>query len=231
MSIPVNEIEVINPIVINPNSKKMSTDLSKLSDEDFQVEMKRREAIKQEKKQAQKQAYLDLKDETIVCLSKDALMLHNRLKEFKNTAFEAMQAYHELLLEYSGREADEKKSFKIENETFKILYQRQGKGTFDERADQAEKHIIDFVNKHFQSDKDTQDFIFTLLERNKGELDINSVQKLYAMEDRFEDENWKKGISLLKESYTYSHSKDYIRFQEKDEKGVWQTINLQFSSI
>jgi transposase InsO family protein len=67
--------------------------------------------------------------------------------------------------------------------------------------------------------------------RKKGELDINLVQKLYAMEDRFQDENWKRGIELLKESYSFSHSKDYIGFEVKNDKGEWLPINLQFSNI
>ena len=50
------------------------------------------------------------------------------------------------------------------------------------------------------------------------------------MEDRFQDLNWKRGIELLKESYSRSHSKDYIGFEQKSE-GEWLLINLQFSNI
>jgi len=83
----------------------------------------------------------------------------------------------------------------------------------------------------FENDVDTKDLVMSLLERKKGELDINLVQKLYAMEDRFQDENWKRGIELLKESYSFSHSKDYIGFEVKNDKGEWLPINLQFSNI
>ena len=142
-----------------------------------------------------------------------------------------MQTMYQLLQEYSSRHADGKGNFRIEVDNLRISYKRQGKPTFDEKADQAEKHIIDFVNTKFANDPDTKDLIMSLLERKKGDLDINLIQKLYAMEDRFTDESWKKGIELLKESYHYSHSKDYIGFEERDAKGEWQTINLQFSSL
>ena len=71
----------------------------------------------------------------------------------------------------------------------------------------------------------------SLLERKKGELDIQLVQKLYAMENRFQDENWKRGIELLKESFQSSHSKDYINFEQRNASGEWQNINLQFSNL
>ncbi|SIT25475.1 Protein of unknown function [Chryseobacterium ureilyticum] len=69
----------------------------------------------------------------------------------------------------------------------------------------------------------------SLLERKKGSLDILLVQKLYSMEDRFEDQNWKEGIRLLKESYSYNLSKDYVSFYKRDENNVWELINLNFS--
>ena len=69
----------------------------------------------------------------------------------------------------------------------------------------------------------------SLLERKKGDLDIQLVQKLYSMEDRFDDENWREGIRLLKESYSYNHSKDYLSFFKKGNNNEWEGINLNFS--
>lgn len=191
------------------------------------------EAKQQERaeKDKQRQAYQELKEETIVALCTDALLLNGQLTVFKQKAFSDMQALWEMLKEYSARHADGKGNFRIEFENYRVSYKRQGKPTFDERSHQAEKHIIDFVNSKFKDDKDTRDLVMSLLERKKGELDINLVQKLYAMEDRFQDENWKRGIELLKESYSYSHSKDYIGFEQRDEKGEWKPINLQFSNL
>lgn len=178
-----------------------------------------------------KRDYEDLRNSTIVELCSEAMELNNDLKSFKKKSFDSMQTIWEMLKEYSSRHADGKGTFTIEFEDLRISYKRQGKATFDERSHQAEKHIIDFVNAKFDNDKDTRDLIMSLMERKKGELDIYLVQKLYAMEDRFDDQNWKKGIELLKESYQYAHSKDYIKFEQRDEKGQWNSINLQFSNI
>lgn len=205
-----NQIEVMEPQIIGTQEQKNKERTQRL---------------------AKKRDYEDLRNSTIVELCSEAMQLNNDLKSFKKKSFSSMQTIWEMLKEYSSRHADGKGNFKIEFEDLRVTYKRQGKATFDERSHQAEKHIIDFVNAKFDSDKDTRDLIMSLLERKKGELDIYLVQKLYAMEDRFEDQNWKKGIELLKESYQYTHSKDYIGFEQRDEKGQWNSINLQFSNI
>lgn len=208
-----------------------NVDLSQMSDAEFEAEMKRRNLAKIEAKEKAKNDYEYLKSETILSLGSKAKHLSGDIKVFKEKAFGDMQTLYTMLQEYSSRHADGKGNFRIEHGNFRVSYKRQGKATFDERSHQAEKHIIDFVNTKFENDEDTKDLVMSLLERKKGELDINLVQKLYAMENRFQDENWKRGIELLKESYSYSHSKDYIGFEQRNEKGEWQIINLQFSNI
>lgn len=199
--------------------------------EEIRAELAAAEAIERAEKEKQRRAYEDLKSETVETLCLKAINLNEELAKFKNFSFEAMQTVWEMLKEYSDRASDGKGNFTIESGDFRIIYKRQGKPSFDERAEQAEKHIIDFVNSKFEDEADTRELIMSLLERKKGELDINLIQKLYKMENTFDDANWKKGISLLKESYTYSHSKDYINFKKRGENGEWQNINLAFSNI
>ena len=192
------------------------------------ADLKQKEA---ESKRKQKEAYEELKEKTILSLCTEALQLNSQLSAFKSKAFSDMLTMYDMLKDYSSRHADGKGNFRLEHGDFRVTYKRQGKPTFDERSHQAEKHIIDFVNSKYKHDKDTRDLFMSLLERKNGELDINQVQKLYAMEDRFNDDNWKRGIELLKESYSFSHSKDYIGFERKDDRGEWKSINLQFSNV
>lgn len=211
--------------------EKKQIDLSQMSDAEFETEMARRQQAKTEAKQKAKEDYEKLKADVVLELCQQAEELKTFLTAFKTNAFESMQTIYKMLQEYSSRHADGKGNFRIEHGKYRVSYKRQGKPTFDERSHQAEKHIIDFVNSKFENDVDTKDLVMSLLERKKGELDINLVQKLYAMENRFQDENWKRGIELLKESYSLSHSKDYIGFEVKNDKGEWIPINLQFSNI
>ena len=206
-------------------------DLSQMSDAEFEAEMNRRNLAKVEQQEKQRNDYENLRKEVATELCCGAIGLSELLKVFKQKAFSDMQTVYEMLKEYSSRHADDKGNFKIEHGIYRVHYKRQGKGNFDERSNQAEKHIIDFVNSKFENDVDTKDLVMSLLERKKGELDVNLVQKLYAMENRFQDENWKRGIELLKESYSYNHSKDYIKFETRNDNNEWESINLQFSSL
>jgi hypothetical protein len=206
-------------------------DLDKLSDDEFALYAQQRKQKLEAKKKKQREAYEALKMDTIIGLSLKAKQLNKYLTDFKTEAFDSLQALYKCLQEYSQRHADGKGSFTMESECFKIIYKRQGKPTFDEKSNQAEKHIIDFLESRYSGDKDTKDLILSLLERKNGDLDINLVQKLYQMETRFDDQNWRRGIELLKESYQYCFSKDYIKFAEKNENGEWIPIVLQFSKV
>ena len=149
-----------------------------------------------------------MKTDAIVGLITVAKDINERLTEFKQHSFETMDTLYDLLKEYSGRHAGGKGNFSVEFENFKVDYSRQGRGSYDERATEAEKYIFDFIEGRYSGD-----------------------EKLYKYEDKFADPNFSKACELFRESYQYNHSKDYIRFYEKDKHGKWQNILLQFSAI
>lgn len=182
----------------------------------------------QSQRDAERNSYEILKEETINKLGVRALLFQNRLKEFKDEAFAEAGSLYELLQQYSKRHADGKGSFTVQNAdgSIKMSLKRQELGAFDERSVQAEKHIKDFILTKFGGDEDTKDMIMGVLERKKGYLDIKQIQRLYAMENRFDDLNWKEGIKLLKESWQPSTTKDYLSFTVNGKPVV-----LDFASI
>jgi len=206
--------------------------LDELTDEQLEALLNQRRENKAREQSEKRTAYEGLKEQVIKSLCMSAIDVNRALWAFKVHAFSEMTALYALLQEYSQRHADGDGNFTIESadKAFKIEYSRQERGGFDERSVQAEKHIIDFVNKQFAGDPTTHKLITSLLERKKGALDINLVQKLYSMEDAYQDENWLAGIRLLKESWNPSESKDYIRFYQK-VKTEYKLINLNFASV
>ena len=209
----------------------MSLDLTKLSAEERASLIAQAKELDAKEKVEKQKAYESMKADAITSLITVAKDINQELTEFKRHSFETMDALHELLKEYSGRHADGKGNFKIEFGAFKVEYNKQGKGSYDERATEAEKYIFDFIESRYSGDEGTKEFILSLLERKKGELDPDNIQKLYKYESKFADPNFSKACELFRESYQYNHSKDYIRFYEKDEHGKWQNILLQFSAI
>jgi hypothetical protein len=210
----------------------METSTINLTDEQLEQELANRQAKKQIQQNEKRQAYEDLKEDTVTdgCIA--ALSLSEALLAFKSDIFRECLALYELLQEYSSRHTDGKGNFTVENKdsTFKIAFSCQTLGYFDERSVQGEKHINDFITRQFAGEPATQKLIKLALERQAGKLDIKQVQKLYSMENDYQDANWKEGIKLLKESWTQSESKDYIRFYQR-VNSVWKLINLNFASV
>ena len=205
--------------------------MRELSTADLEKLLADRKAEEVNKAKVARQNYEDLKAATVMELIPQAKALSEQLKAFKTKSFADMGALYDLLCTYSKRHADGKGSFSIElAEGLRITYKKQDVGFFDERSAQAERHIIDFVNSYYGHQDKTRKLVTSLLERKKGKLDIKLVQKLYAMENDFDDKNWVEGIKLLKESWTASESKSYITFEVK-VKDTWESINLNFASI
>jgi len=191
-----------------------ATAVQELSTADLQAILDERLLREKEQRDAERTSYETLKSETVTKLGTRAALLHDTLKEFKELAFSEAESLYQLLQQYSKRHADGKGSFTVQNVdgSIKMTLKKQELGKFDERSVQAEKHIKDFISKKFNADDDAKDMIMGILERKKGYLDIKQIQRLYAMENRFDDPNWKEGIKLLKESWQPSESKDYITF-------------------
>lgn len=204
--------------------------VSELSAEELESLLSAKKAEAQAKENEERKAYEELKTKMVLELVSEASAISNTLKDFKTKAFSEMDALFQLLCRYSNRK-EGKGNFTLQlPEGVRISYKNQDLGFFDERSAQAEKHIIDFVNSYYSEHDSTRKLITSLLERKKGALDIKLVQKLYSMENEFENKNWKNGIKLLRESWTTSESKAYIRFEVK-VKEVWQSIDLNFASI
>lgn len=208
-------------------------DLSNLSVNALEQLLASKKAAEAQERDNRRRHYETLREETVETLTDTAIKISSTLQAFKEAAFDDLKALYDLLKEYSKRHQDGKGNFEVINAdgTRKIIFKRQDNGHFDERSKQAEQHIISFVNKRFAQDDATRDLIMSLLERRKGHLDIKLVQKLYAMEDRFDDAEWKEGLRLLKESWHITDTCDYATFYTKDRNNRWELINLNFASL
>lgn len=210
----------------------MSTiDVTQLSAEQRADLLKQMQTLENQERQQKQQAYEELKADAVVSLIQIAQDLNQRLSDFKKHSFETMESLYEILKEYSERHADGKGNFKVEFQHFKIEFSKQERGSYDERASQAEAYIFDFIKSRYAEDEATKEFILSLLERKKGDLDPDNIQKLYTYEQKFNDENFSRACALFRESFKKDYSKDYIRFYERDEQGKWKQIILQFSAV
>jgi hypothetical protein len=205
--------------------------LQDLSTAELEKLLQERKDKERQERESKKLNYEQLRNDTVEKLIPMAAHLRDALVDFKRLAFGEITAIHELLKEYSVRHEKGKGNFQILNgdATMRIRFRNNEFGYFDERSTQAEKHIIDFLDKQFAGDAQTRELLGSLVQRSKGRLDINQVQRLYKYEDSYDDANWREGIKLLKESWTAGKTKWYAQFEVLINE-TWTPIVMDFAS-
>lgn len=193
---------------------------------------------KQEKEEAQqkREAYEQNRDQLITSLGEQALETYHTMQALKDSATAELLAFRDKMLEYGDLRRGElnRGNFEVKNGQFKVVFSSQVVKRFDERAQLAEKKISQFLTS-FVKKKDRQLYkiISELLKRNEetDQFDVDLINRLYKMEDDFEDPNWKEGLRLFKESYAPAQTNQYIRFFRALPSGGWEPILLDFAKI
>ena len=212
--------------------------ISELTDEELELvtQERKKKAAKAEKRK--REAYEHEREVLIKSLCAKAADMNQKIAELKATSFGQLDKFYERMKEYGEISTDNRGNFSIKTKDgrLKIEYTNHVIREFDERAETAVEHMElflkeEFVKKHSQ---EAYDMIKSLLHRkdSDGSFDINLINRLEQMRDRFNHEHWIKALDLFKESYSESGSSQYIRFYERDPSTQkFKLINLNFASV
>lgn len=211
-------------------------DLSKLSAADLEAALAEKKAAEKKELEQRKLTYEKERNELVIEVVTKALDVHEILNTFKEVSFKHMNNWFERMREYgSAKEDQENFQLVSADGNLKVLFNRNVTKGFDERSKLAEAKLKEFLNGFVKKrDKVLFELIQGILERNAvtGDLDISNINRLYAMEDKFEDENWKEAIKLFKESYVERSTKYYARFFKKaDTNDAWVAIKLDYAAL
>lgn len=127
--------------------------------------------------------------------------------------------------------------FTVNNDTFRIQVKGNRVKRFDERADIAEKRLIDYLSKWIKQRGDGErnpiyKLAMSLLQRNEyGDLDYKSISRLYELEEDFNDTEYTEIMQLFRESNTVEGNVIRFYFEEKDELNKWKRIEPSFNQI
>lgn len=205
-----------------------------LTDEQLDALLAKRAKAKKESEARKKAEYEKLREDIVVNAVEQAKHLHSVLKYGHKEIIADLLSFRELMIENNDLRKNSLGGFSLKSndDAMKVSLKVQSIGEFDERADMAEVHIRDFFERRLKTN-DPQVFeqFMELLERKKGKFEYSRVMKILQNEALYDDEAWKNGCSLFKESFKVTSSKVYVELAEKDEFGNWQTINLNFSSF
>ena len=187
--------------------------------------------------QKRKEAYESLRDEfkNQARARYEAYLKHGR--EFKKWLREESSAYFDVLKEYGQLKRDDQLGFTIGDDVFRFHVKGSKVKGFDERADIAEKRLVEFLREWVKNKEDGEKnpmykLAMMMIQRNEsGDLDYKSVSRLYELEPDFADPEYSEIISLFKESNTVEGTAIHFYFEERDPNGRWKRTEPSFNRI
>lgn len=211
-------------------------DISKISSAELEKLLAEKRKEEEKKRQEARELYEIDRDEMILNLTTKAHELSQTLRVFKTEVFQEIEKFQEKAKEYGDVRSNSKGGFSLrtKNGELKISYERNIINEFDERADMALGLIKEFLETTVKKrDLKSYKIISTLLVRNKaGDLNVSRVIQLLDLRNEFDNEQWRKAMNLLEESYRDRPIAYGISFYTRNPKtGKDELIPLSFSSV
>lgn len=219
-------------------TKKNPIDLSQMTAEEKKALLAQLNADANESRQAKRDAYEGLRAEFMHRVEESLVNVTADVKGFKQWLEKESEGFISVMRDYGQLKNADQRNYTITDGDFRLQVASNSVKGFDERADMAAERLVAYLKNYMQkSEKGQEDPMYqlamTLLERNqRGDLDYKSISKLYELEDRFGDQEYKDIMTLFKESNVVQKTAvNYYFFRRHKESGVWMRIEPSFCRL
>lgn len=219
-------------------TKKNPIDLSQMTAEEKKALLAQLNADANESRQAKRDAYEGLRTEFMHRVEEFLVNVTADVKDFKQWLEKESEGFISVMRDYGQLKNADQRNYTITDGDFRLQVASNSVKGFDERADMAAERLVAYLKNYMQkSEKGQEDPMYqlamTLLERNqRGDLDYKSISKLYELEDRFGDQEYKDIMTLFKESNVVQKTAvNYYFFRRHKETGVWMRIEPSFCRL
>lgn len=219
-------------------TKKNPIDLSQMTAEEKKALLAQLNADANESRQAKRDAYESLRAEFMHRVEEFLVNVTADVKGFKQWLEKESEGFISVMRDYGQLKNADQRNYTITDGDFRLQVASNSVKGFDERADMAAERLVAYLKNYIQkSEKGQEDPMYqlamTLLERNqRGDLDYKSISKLYELEDRFGDQEYKDIMTLFKESNVVQKTAvNYYFFRRHKETGVWMRIEPSFCRL
>lgn len=192
-----------------------------------------------EEQRNRKDAYESIKAQYLVDV-KARLMRHVQdCRDFKTWLRGESETFMKMLHEYGQLKRDEQLGFSVKDDDFKVIMKGNRVKGFDERADVAEKRLVDFLNGWIATRDEGNGkknpmykLAMSMIQRNEaGDLDYKSISQLYELEADFDDPEYSDIIALFKESHCVEGTVIQFYFERKDKYNRWTKVEPSFNKM
>lgn len=219
-------------------TKKNPIDLSQMTAEEKKALLAQLNADANESRQAKRDAYEGLRAEFMHRVEEFLVNVTADVKGFKQWLEKESEGFISVMRDYGQLKNADQRNYTITDGDFRLQVASNSVKGFDERADMAAERLVAYLKNYMQkSEKGQEDPMYqlamTLLERNqRGDLDYKSISKLYELEDRFGDQEYKDIMTLFKESNVVQKTAvNYYFFRRHKETDVWMRIEPSFCRL
>lgn len=219
-------------------TKKNPIDLSQMTAEEKKALLAQLNADANESRQAKRDAYEGLRAEFMHRVEEFLVNVTADVKGFKQWLEKESEGFISVMRDYGQLKNADQRNYTITDGDFRLQVASNSVKGFDERADMAAERLVAYLKNYMQkSEKGQEDPMYqlamTLLERNqRGDLDYKSISKLYELEDKFGDQEYKDIMMLFKESNVVQKTAvNYYFFHRHKETGVWMRIEPSFCRL
>lgn len=219
-------------------TKKNPIDLSQMTAEEKKALLAQLNADANESRQAKRDAYEGLRAEFMHRVEEFLVNVTADVKGFKQWLEKESEGFISVMRDYGQLKNADQRNYTITDGDFRLQVASNNVKGFDERADMAAERLVAYLKNYMQkSEKGQEDPMYqlamTLLERNqRGDLDYKSISKLYELEDRFGDQEYKDIMTLFKESNVVQKTAvNYYFFRRHKETGMWMRIEPSFCRL
>lgn len=219
-------------------TKKNPIDLSQMTAEEKKALLAQLNADASESRQAKRDAYEALRAEFMHRVEEFLVNVTADVKGFKGWLEKESEGFISVMRDYGQLKNADQRNYTITDGDFRLQVASNNVKGFDERADMAAERLVAYLKDYMKkSEKGHEDPMYqlamTLLERNqRGDLDYKSISKLYELEDKFGDQEYKDIMLLFKESNVVQKTAvNYYFFRRHKETGVWMRIEPSFCRL
>lgn len=208
-------------------------DIDKLSEKERAELLSKLSASRNKKRKA----YQDKRSKFISSTEKRVRKYVKAGQELKTWLHDEASAFFEAMKDYGELKRNDQLGFSVSNDRFRVLVKGNMVKRFDERADIAEKRLIDYLNGWIFSKGEGENnpiykLAMSLLRSNEvGDLDYKSISRLYELEQDFNDPEYTSVMQLFRESNIVEGTVIRFYFEEKDEMNRWKRIEPSFNQM
>jgi hypothetical protein len=208
-------------------------DLNQLTEAQLEAALQEKKAAKKSEQQKIERAFQKEKDDFLLASLMKFIALSNELEELKNFTITTANKLYCDMFEIQGKEPKEVNTFSLKNDKFKVTVDRQERFEFTEEAVVHIQAIKDILRDKFQDrNKGFYNFLESILMRNtKGDLDPKLLAKGRKQVNELGDEALINEFDKLSNCQRVVGTALYCRAYKIDDRGKWQDVNVQFSSL